>query len=57
MKKFGLRLTGRRKWYSLIFAFRFAQFSNDHCQKSYNEAALRCKTMRERARAFVAATT
>ena len=35
VKKFGLRLTGRRKCYFLIFTF-FLQSSNDYCQKSYN---------------------
>ena len=37
MKLFGLRLTGRRKGYFLIFAFSFFfQISNGNCQKSYN---------------------
>ena len=35
VKKFGLRLTGRRKCYFLIFTF-FLKISNDYCQKSYN---------------------
>ena len=36
MKKVGLRLTGRRKCYSLLFAFYLYPNSKDYCQKSYN---------------------
>ena len=36
MKKIGLRLTGRRKCYFLLFAFSLYPNSKDYCEKSYN---------------------